>query len=154
MILMRTGQFGVGLSFISYLGITGFGIEMGGQSAFAQLVVLGVSLCCIASGVYLAIIQAKYDHEKELYLTGQTSEEPTRGDKEFLSYIKEHFPVTIGDITNLKFPYDDKRTKPELLLAFRHKRIMFWVHRGDIIKTGDTFTSKDNDATIFSIGDK
>ena len=118
-ILMRTGQFGAAVSFISYLGISGFGLELGGHSELAPLVTASFSGVCLAAGAWLAVVQARFDHEKAI---AKKPEEPTKGDKEFYAFIVPLLPLTIVEITKLKFAYDDKKTKPELLTAMIFKR--------------------------------
>jgi len=146
---MRTGQFAVALSSISYLGISGFGIQMGSKSEFAQLVVLIVGLCCMAAGVWLAMVRERHQHVEVPHET------PTKGDREFLAYITPLLPFTIADVSKHKFPYDDNKTKPELLLGIRYKRLGFQIRQDTIYRDGDTFRLKgdsggDDSTVIFT----
>lgn len=129
-ILMRTGQFGVVVSFITYSGISGFGLEIGEHSELAPAVMLSASIALMTGGAAMAYMAEKFKAQA----TAAAKLEPrTRGEDLFLAYIADHLPVNFDEIETLKFPYDDKKTKAELMKTMTIKRLSSEEKRGTVI---------------------
>ena len=153
-VFLRTGQFLIGLSALAYLGISGFGVELGGHSMMAPLVTGSAAMFMMMYGAYLRKrhLQAKEAHEL-LILDRKLEDhhEPKKGDVEFLDFIsKQNLPISKHELSELVFPYDAGRTKAELQKALMSKRASWWTCEGSLVEYGDSYRLKGDttDATV------
>ena len=158
-IWLRTGQILGLLGVLSYLGIGLSGMDINGErTEFAPLVVIVLSMCLMLYGTKLRKDQQIKIQRHEMALADRRGNRrgkpiPSRGDEAFLEWISPQLPLNDVELSNIDpFPYDSKRTKPELMAALASKRINWWVHHGDIIKRGGTYDLRKNadktDATV------
>lgn len=152
----RVGQVISVISVFSILGIGIGGLEMGETSKYAPYITLMSGFFCMYYGGRLRknLQIAVRNHELDMAdkrKSDRPKSEPTRGQELFLEFIKPHLPVTVAELRELKFAYDEKRTKPELLIASKYQRMEFFVREGTIRKYGDQFHLRDSpaDETIF-----
>lgn len=121
------------------------------EPAIFDFVILGAGFVLVLVSAVMATYRATIESKQDNRQSDRPKSEPTRGHEQFLEFIKPHLPVTVAELRDLKFGYDEKRTKPELLIASKYQRMEFWVKDGTIIKYGDQFDMRDSpsSATIF-----
>jgi len=140
---------------ISLLGINVGGVEVG--TPHAQYAPWGIILLAGFSMWYGKELKktsriAEQAHELAM-ADKRKNERPkhelTKGDEEFLEFIKPYLPVTVAQLRELKFAYDQKRTKTDLCIASIYRRMESVVREGTIRKYGDQFDLRDKpDGTI------
>ena len=138
----RTGQVISVVSVFSILGIGIAGVEIGEHSKYAPYVTLMTGLFSMYYGGRLRknLQIAERNHELAKRQRERPKPEPTRGNVFFFQWFKEQdHPMTTTELSNASFPYDDKRTKTELLAALRSHRVEWWVLQGKIKKYGDSY---------------
>ena len=140
---MNVGAFTVAAGVVSLLGINITGFEIAGtHGQFAPWLVILIGGSAMWYGTELRKIKIIADREHELAKRQRErpKSEPTRGNVVFLEWFKEQdHPMTTTELSQASFPYDDKRTKPELLAALRSHRIEWWCNNGEVKKYGDSY---------------
>jgi len=147
-LFMWSGMALVILSAFAYLGISGFGVAAESTSPYAPVGTCVVGIGLMMFGTWLKKKSDIVAQQLELRKARRPKKEPTKGDDGFLPWVKPSLPITKTELAKLNYPYDEKRTKAELLAALTSKRMEFWVSEGTVSLYGDTYKLRDDDRTV------
>jgi hypothetical protein len=138
---LRTGQVTLMFGVLCYVGFTGFGAEFHTSTSFGPFVLMsgGVLMMLYGTKLRKTKLVAEQAHALQVAKASSPAMEPTAGHDQFLEWIKPQLPITVAELRDVKFQYDEKRTKAELLLASRYHRIGFWTNFGTLEKYGDSY---------------
>ena len=153
---LRVGQFMVALGALAYLGGKVAGVEfIEDMNGHEPIIIILMGFGSMYYGSRLARIKqiAERNHELDMAekrKSDRPKQEPTRGNSEFIKWFSGlSHPITVVELSKESFPYDAKRTKPQLLSALNSMRAEWWTNHGEIIKLGDTYRLRDdNNQTI------
>lgn len=151
----RCGQTLIVFGALSLIGFKGFGVELLNDKGNAPLILiaLGVIFVYIGTRLRRLLTLSKQAHEIEQRRATRTTQKATEGDRALLRALRDEYdrlkrPLTESEIIDLPVPYQDDRSKEELLHSIKLKSAEFWAREGTVRQEDGRFSIRQSDATV------